>query len=419
MNRKLICLLLLIVCIAPALSGCGSVGAKRELSSLAIVLGMAIDKPDGSEDVEFENFGEDSEKLLLTTQVVRTLATSQNSTGSESSGSGSGSGGEGDLGNTYWNVKTVGGNILETLRSAIHITNRRLYIAHNQVVIISKEVAEDGIAEYLDYFFRDHETRYDVDLIISDGRAEDVLDVGSHLESFPAEDLKKLIEKQRDGGFAPFCSLFSFMSDYKIPNKSALIPYVKIVEPENDEISPYLYVAGSAVFKRDKMVTALKEKETRGALWLLGEVKSGVIALKYKDTNVSLEIMEGSGDFKASYKDGRIKVKGDISVTCVLGEYQGTDSITSETMEELRKECAAEIEKEVRSAFDAVRKEQADIYGVAEYFYRYQPKIWDEISDDFEELYKDAELELSVDAELIRTGSLLEPADVNGGGSDD
>ena len=199
MKKRQTCLLLCFICLLSFCGGCAHTKTKRELDSLAVVLGIAIDKAEEKDEIGSESFGEDSEKLLLTAQVVRNISISQNSSESESSGSGN----EGDLGRPYWNVQVVGSNLLETLRSAIHITNRRLYVAHNQVVIISKDIAQQGIAKYLDYFFRDHETRYDVGIVISDGKAGEVLDVVSHLESFPAQDLKKLVERQKDDAHGP------------------------------------------------------------------------------------------------------------------------------------------------------------------------------------------------------------------------
>ena len=195
MRKKLISLLLCAVCVSVFCSACSKGGTKRELNSLAVILGIAIDELNEEQEGNFENFGEQSEKLLVTTQVVRNIAVSQNSSSSE--GGSPGGGGEGDLGKPYWNVRCEGANLLETLRSAVHVTNRRLYIAQNQVVIFSKEVAEKGIVKYLDYFFRDHESRYDVDLIVAEENAGEILSVESHLESLPAQDLEKLIKKQK------------------------------------------------------------------------------------------------------------------------------------------------------------------------------------------------------------------------------
>ena len=124
MKKRQTCLLLCFICLLSFCGGCAHTKTKRELDSLAVVLGIAIDKAEEKDEIGSESFGEDSEKLLLTAQVVRNISISQNSSESESSGSGN----EGDLGRPYWNVQVVGSNLLETLRSAIHITNRRLYV---------------------------------------------------------------------------------------------------------------------------------------------------------------------------------------------------------------------------------------------------------------------------------------------------
>jgi len=416
MKKKRIAFILCCTCLLSFCSGCARSGAKRELDSLAIMMGIAIDKSDASSGNAAGTSGEESEKLLLTAQIVRNVAISQNSSASESASSGD----EGDLSRPYWNIEVEGSNLLETLRSAIHITNRRLYVAQNQVVIISKEVAQQGIAKYLDYFFRDHETRYDVNLVISEDKAGAVLDVVSHLESLPAQDLSKLLKRQNDDAHSPICTLFSFVKDYKVPYKSTLVPIVRVVTPEDSENkAPYLLVAGSAVFKDDKMVTSLDESQTRGALWILGQVRHGVIALDFEGAKIAIEIMEGAGNFTAKYEDGKIKVKASVEMTGVLGELQGSREVDTAVLDAIQEACAEAIGQKIRSAFQEIQSNKADILGIAERFYRYDYKTWKKISDDFDTLYENAEFDVDVKAEIIRTGSLLEPADENGGESHD
>ena len=414
MRKKLISLLLCAVCVSVFCSACSKGGTKRELNSLAVILGIAIDELNEEQEGNFENFGEQSEKLLVTTQVVRNIAVSQNSSSSE--GGSPGGGGEGDLGKPYWNVRCEGANLLETLRSAVHVTNRRLYIAQNQVVIFSKEVAEKGIVKYLDYFFRDHESRYDVDLIVAEENAGEILSVESHLESLPAQDLEKLIKKQKDASQSPICTMFSFLQEYQIPHRSTLVPMVRVVKPkEDDKKSSYLYVSGSAIFKEGKMVSSLNENQTRGALWVLNDVHRGVIATDYQGTNMSVEIMDGSGDFSVNFTNGKIRIKAAVKASCVLGELQSSQQIDPSALEEIGDVCEKEIEKEIRSAFLEMQSVGADVWGVGEKFYRYQNKTWKRLSEDFEELFRNAELNVDAKVDIIRTGSLVEPADENGG----
>ena len=112
--KKRACVFSCLLCLMIFLNGCVRSGTKRELEALAVVMGIAMDKMD-------EKSGPESERLLLTAQVVRNIAISQNSSQSEGGGSAS----EGDLSKPYWNVQVTGTDLLEALRSAVHITNRR------------------------------------------------------------------------------------------------------------------------------------------------------------------------------------------------------------------------------------------------------------------------------------------------------
>ena len=414
MSKKILSLLVALVLVMVTFSGCSGKDTKRGLNSLAIVIGLAIDKSEG-ENQGFETFGEEKEKILMTTQVVRNDSVGQQG----SSQQGSGSSEKGDVGKPYWNVEVVGGNLLETIRAATHITNRSLYLAQNQVVIISSDVAKDGIAKYLDFFFRDHETRYDVSLIIADGKAGKVLATESHLDTLPAQDLYKLINSQKRDSGTPDCTLFSFMRDYKTPYKSALVPFVRIIEPENEERSPFLFVAGSAIFKEDKMVGLLDEEQTRGILWVTDKVSDGIVALDFNGIDISLEILDSKGKFDAKYSDGKITVKSKAEVVFSLGEYQGAGRFDEETIEKMKTMAEDKIKKEIKEAFGKVQEKGADIFGVGNYFYRFDYKKWQGFKENFEELYKNAEIQVDVDAEIIRTGSLLEPIEANNGGTNE
>lgn len=411
MSKKILSLLAAFVIMAVTLSGCSDKNTKRGLSDLAIVIGLAIDKSAG-QNQGYETFGEDKEKILMTAQVVRNDSVGQQGSSQQSSGTS----GKGDVGKTYWNVEVVGGNLLETMRAATHVTNRSLYLAQNQVVVISSDVAKEGIAKYLDFFFRDHETRYDVSLIISEGKAGEILAIESHLDSLPAQDLYKLINSQKKDSGTPDCTLFSFMRDYKTPYKSALVPFVRIIEPENEQRSPFLFVAGSGIFKEDKMVGILDEGQTRGVLWVTDEVSDGIVALDFNGIDISLEILDSKGNFTAEYSNGKVTVKSKVEAVFSLGEYQGAGRFDTETMKQIENMCAEEMKKEIREGFTKIKENNADVLGVGNYFYRFDFKNWQNIKENFAELYKNAEIQIDADVQIIRTGSLLEPIEAKNGG---
>ena len=71
------------------------------------------------------------------------------------------------------------------------------------------------------------------------------------------------------------------------------------------------------------------------------------------------------------------------------------------------------------SSLEKIREKNADVLGIGNYFYRFKYKQWQKIQADFLELYKNANMEIEVDAQIVRTGSLLKPIDANLGGKNE
>ncbi len=405
---RLLCMSMLLVIMCTMFAGCSGGDAQRELDSLAIVLGIALDKCDHLNEKSKENT--EKSRLMVTAQVVRT-----------SSVKGGNSGGTDSAGNSadaaYWNVELECNDIFAMLRSAVHRTNRKLYISHNKIIIFGEELAQEGINPYIDFFLRDHETRYLVKMVIAEGRAGDILYINSQLESLPAQDIEKLIEVQRMAAQAPTLTLF----DYAIAERSAftasLFPIIKSEEALSDNEGPdHFLVTGSAVIDDGKMIGKLDEKQTRGFLWVMNQVQSTVLVIPVdrEETTASIEVLKATGktdiklDTEGSEPVLRTKVAVDISGS--IGHLTENIPLRDEAVMKL---IAAHTEQEVRDeildAFQKARELGSDIFGISAYLSRHYPKQWNTgLRENWQELYKNMKIEVQVTANLVRTGSLIE-----------
>lgn len=74
-------------------------------------------------------------------------------------------------------IVAEGESIFDAVRNAIAISGKKLYWSHNKILILSKEVAQEGITEVIDWFLRDVETRSDVYILVSKGTsAKEILE---------------------------------------------------------------------------------------------------------------------------------------------------------------------------------------------------------------------------------------------------
>jgi spore germination protein KC len=172
-------------------------------------------------------------------------------------------------------------------------------------------------------------------------------------------------------------------------------------------------LSGASVFRKDKLIGWLEEKETRGMLWIIGEVKSGIITVKAPDNkSVGLEILSAKSKIKPEIRDGKLFIIVEVSEEANLGDSNTQlDLITPESIKELNKNQSDVIEEEIRSCLKIAQKEyRVDLFGFGEAIHQNYPKDWELIKDKWEEIYPTIPVDLKINTNINRYGMFTEPA---------
>jgi len=388
MKRKIGIILKQVVCAVLIMSLCGCWNA-RELDQLGIVMGLGLDLP-----------AQAPEKVEFTAQLVKPgeIGTTKNG--------GTGSGGSGKA---YWNITTVSETVFSAVRELTAQSSRKLFFPHTEALIIGRAAAEAGIGKYLDFFQRDHEVRSKIPIIVSETTAKEVLDVQPELEKIPSANLSELIDQYRKAtSEIPESSLTGFTDSYLSETTSAVAPMVKIVQ-DGDEKT--LEVSGTAVFKADKMVGTLDKTEGRGLLWVLGQVESGIIVVRdSQGGTVSAEIIRAKVKVKPVLEDGKILIQVEVIEEGNIGEADGTVDVSElSEVAYLEKRIAEAIRREISAALEKARVLDADIFGFGDAVRREYPRQWEEMEDNWDELFETLEVELKVEANLRLMGKISKP----------
>lgn len=370
----------MIVCL------CGCMNS-RELNELGIVLGVGIDK------------GDESGTVKITAQVVK--AGEIASTGKNSGGIG---------GKAYVNFTDTGNTVFSAVRDITTQSSRKLYFPHNQVLILGRSAAEDGVTKYLDFFMRDPETRLNVYILVADGSAEDALATDPQLEKVPANAISKLVEGEaKSTSQAMAVELKDFKDSLMVKTNAPVAP---IVEISDDGEKKTAKINGTAVFKGDRMVGALDKTEGRGLLWVLGKVEGGIIETTSSQGNpVSLEIVRAKGKFSPELVDGKVRITITISEEGNIGEEAGTENLTAlPEVAFLEKQKGEVIKNEVTAAIKKAQELHADIFGFGESIHHKYPEEWTAMEDQWDELFSEIEVEVKVEAKLRLSGRISAPA---------
>ena len=431
--KRGICILLLGIMVM-SLSGCWD---KRELSELAIVMGIALDA--GS--------GENGETLTVSAQVANPV----------SSGGSSGSGGAAEQ--TYNNFSGSGGSVFEILRGITHKSSRRLYNSHNQVLLFGRELAENqGLDEIIDFFLRDNEIRYNILIAVTEGKASEVLDVTPEYENIPAREIEELIRNQTANSESATCTLLNFVRCGLTPGKAALVPIISLVESSGsgdasssesgggdtsgggggssggdtsggsggssgsssesgggENQSKRLEISGSAVFDGGKMMGTLSKEETRGALWVRGGANAGIVSVEMDDIRVEIEVMDSEQSMSVDIgDDGVVKAEVRCVITANVGEVNGKGlSLNKDFIKKLSSACSEKVKKEIQMAYDKSLDLKCDVFGFGEYLYRHHLKKWRTVEDNWPEKYRSLSLSIHVQVNIEELGELTADVPLN------
>ena len=369
-------------------SGCWD---QRELERLAIVSGIGIDlHPDG-------------ENYQVSFQIIRP----DDVLGGRG---GTGGGGGGGANKPFWTLKAEGKTVFDAIRNATFESSRRLFLSHNKVVIINEEVAKKGIFPIIEFLMRDAEPRLSEWLLVTPDQAEKVLQVESKLEKVPATGIAHQLQTYHATSKVRAVSLYDFANHFVQKKTAGTMPVIRIVETDGEKI---LKLEKTAVFKEDKLAGDLDYRETRGLLWVLGEVRGGIIVLELPDdgATVSIVISEATGKISAVVKERPLKMQVEIDLEAILGG-QSTEQnlVTPEKTNFLEKLTAEAITGEVEAALSKARQLGADIFGFAEHLHRYHPQVWKELQKEWESYFRQLDVTIKVKVLIAEVGLTRRPA---------
>lgn len=301
-------------------------------------------------------------------------------------------------------ISEVGRNLAETSQEITTRTNLSIFLGHLKIIVLGEDVVKNGgtFEEILDGFERDQNVGRKVVILIAEGKAKDVLEIEPIVESATGRYITRFIEaKSRSARYNP-----ETLGDilYNIHyNGNALIAKVTAGK---DEIK----IAGAAVIKNNELVGWLDEIENRSILFTKQNIELEVITVVHDDLSVPYAVTGSKPTMSVIKDEGNLKVNFDIEVEGYIKEYKletGNDLMDNEILVSIEEEVKKEIEKEISMAIEKVQKDfKVDVLGVGRHLERYEPDLWEDIKGEWEELFPNIDIQVTVEAKIRRIGMI-------------
>ncbi len=373
---RILCVLLVI----SLLSGCWNY---REAEEMAIVSGIAVDK--------------EKDQLLVTFEIVEIKT-----------------GNEGNVQTQL--ISSEGKTMLEAVRKTIKTTGKKLYFSHAKILVVSKEIAEEGIIRIIDLINRDAETRFTTNFLISrEKTAKEVFEQQVVTTNILSYELSDMLTSQRDLGYAYEMPEYKFLQELAASGISPTLPTIS-VRRENSQ--SFAEISGSAVFKGDKLIGFLTGEETRILLFIKDRIEGGVLVnTMHSDdgaTNISLEILDNKTKMKPYYDGENITIQIRTKTDVTLDEIGGQgDYIEKDALAALKAAFEAQLEEQIVNLVAKAQQEyKSDIFGFGRSVKMNMPEVWRAIEPRWQEMFQNVGVSVACEINIKNSSILSEPIKV-------
>lgn len=375
--KKLILSLIVLFC----LSGCWNY---KELNDYSIVSGVAIDK-----------VGDEYETSVLISNLPKNNSDKSSSESNVVVYSGKGA------------------SIFDSLKKIGLISPKELYFGSFSVLIISEEVAKDGINNAVDFFIRYPSSRKNFYVVLArDVKAKDALKILTPLSSFPSQNITDNINstKNLQG------TIFSLDFNHLLSNilTDGIEPTINCIEIKGDieegssqenlessEQKTYTKLSNIGIFRDDKLIDWANHDESLGINIINGKIAEMYLDLEYEDGYVVVDSTSFSTDVSVELKDNKPNVNINLSGEARIIEVKGkVDLKDSDVIEELQKKANKKIKKQVNKALKLAIENKTDIFGFGKMFYQEYPDYFKSVKKEWNNNLGNIEFKIKSDLML-------------------
>ncbi|ARF15620.1 Ger(x)C family spore germination protein [Sporosarcina ureae] len=382
------CILILLV-LTLFLSGCWD---RRELNELSITMALGIDKV--------------KNEYLVSAQVIVPSEVSMQASSGRSA---------------VTLYQASGETVYEAFRKMTKDAPRKIYPGHLRILVISEELAKEGISESLDLLARDWELRSDFYVVIAkDLTASEVLNVTTPIESIPANKMFNALKtSERIWAATEGVILDDLLTNLTSDGKEAVLTGIKVIGDKElgsskqnvESITPSTRIQYDhlGVFKEDRLVGWLTEDEGRGYSDITDTVEKTVTAISCpKGGKIAIEIFDFDSTIKGSINKGEPEVDIHIQAKGNVGEVQCSIDLTKpESMNEIQKIYEKEMKELIEQTINTVQSQyESDIFGFGEAIHRSNPKEWKEMKEHWDEKFANLTVHVHVEMKDLRIGTL-------------
>lgn len=282
-------------------------------------------------------------------------------------------------------------------------TSRSIHFGHIKLLILSEDVMAypETLKEILDYFERHPSMNKTTMVVVAKGKAEDYVKYQPEMEKNIEYYITGLMENStRNSSIFPM-NLNEFLI-LLYQNGNAIVPAI-IYDKVKDEIN----ISGVSIIKDYKLEGNLDKMETAALEILRGKIEGGKQVIIIDGHPVEFEIGGVDRNIKLTNKNkDKLELRVNVKLEGTLKGYTtGEEVFLKSRLAEIQSNFDDVIERQCEKVTRITQEKfSLDPIGFREYIEKFHPFVYKEIKDDWEEVYKNANIDVNIQTRIRRIG---------------
>ncbi|RXZ80664.1 Ger(x)C family spore germination protein [Paenibacillaceae bacterium] len=382
--------LLLLLCLPMVLSGCWK---QNDLNQITVVSAIGLDAAP-------------NDQIEVTVQLVNpTLPVA------------AGGGGR----RPFALYSAEGDNIYEALELIRNEAKKHIFTPQTRIILIGEQLARRGLEPYMDFFWRDNQQNLTSWVMVSKDKARSTLLSAKELEQVSANQWNAYF-RSKLGQKSAAIQLYKFLPRLQQQDLGASAAGIGWM-PGSDGKS-VLKINDTAVFRKDRMIGWLDEKQTMMMDWVQGESDEGKMRVEGSGHSDESEDGDIEEEEKAEapplvYELSNVRVSKTVIEAGNKSRFRvnfHADANLKTTVRQLklskiqyadnmRKQLEDEIRQNMNDLFHTLsRQYKSDLVGFGRLVHHKFPQEWKKIEHEWGDYFSRSELEVDVKVHIIKTG---------------
>ncbi|MBM7604835.1 spore germination protein KC [Metabacillus crassostreae] len=319
--------------------------------------------------------------------------------------------------------KEKGRTITEAFLKLNNSISRTLFFDDTDILILQDKLLETkGITDITDYLILNPLVSTNIEILVSkDVTANTILRTVTPVQKVSALRIKEILaNNQLNAGTSFKMYPSNVHNDLLNKIKQTALPYITIqgdiekgLKKENiEEYSPstIFKLNGMAVFKEDKLIGFLDDKESRIYSMFQKKINRTLLTVTCPDEEdrfVGLNVTDLNSKITFEEAKKPLTFSVDVQVEGEIRESQCSKSVDYPNLEKIKKSYKDEMTKDIEQLISKSKEMNSDFIGFGKSIYLVKPRKWNELAKNWDQTYKESTIKINVDINIPLTGDSM------------